>query len=143
MQHVLRTTTSASSARVTSSRPSAWRSPAIRSESCSFIWHPKVRTKKRRGSDTALRLSTGAAPPPAGSVAQVAVAVRVGGVARPLAGHELLEHPVGDRVLVDRPAVPVLDHQPDRGAALSVDLDVGEGGDADEVDAARGHVATG
>ena len=32
------------------SMPSAASSPAMRSESCSFIWHPKVRTWKRRGS---------------------------------------------------------------------------------------------
>src|SRR3954453_21448312 len=44
MQHVLSTTTSASPAEDAGARPSASRRPAMRSESCSFIWHPKVRT---------------------------------------------------------------------------------------------------
>src|SRR5580658_1393585 len=43
MQQVLSTTTSADSTSSVGSRPSATRSPARRSESCSFIWHPKVR----------------------------------------------------------------------------------------------------
>src|SRR3712207_659014 len=48
MQHVLRTTTSASSSPSAAVIPSASSSPAMRSESCSFIWHPKVRTRYRR-----------------------------------------------------------------------------------------------
>ena len=48
MQQVLRTTTSASSRSSVGSSPSATRSPARRSESCSFIWHPKVRMWKVR-----------------------------------------------------------------------------------------------
>ena len=66
MQHVLRTTTSASSAVPVSTSPSACSRPAMRSESCSFIWHPKVRRKKRRGSvtPTGYRRPGG---PPAGS----------------------------------------------------------------------------
>jgi hypothetical protein len=44
MQQVLSTTTSASSTLAAGCSPSASNSPAIRSESCSFIWHPKVRT---------------------------------------------------------------------------------------------------
>src|SRR5690606_3832460 len=47
MQHVLSTTTSASSTSSVATMPSATNWPAIRSESCSFIWHPKVRTRKR------------------------------------------------------------------------------------------------
>src|SRR5258708_26325278 len=49
MQQVLRTMTSAASGSSVGSMPSATRSPARRSESCSFIWHPKVRTWNRRG----------------------------------------------------------------------------------------------
>jgi hypothetical protein len=45
MQQVLRTTMSAVSTLSAGTRPSAASSPAMRSESCSFIWHPKVRTK--------------------------------------------------------------------------------------------------
>src|SRR5437870_10793191 len=45
MQHVLSTTTSASCGEAARDNPSATRRPAMRSESCSFIWHPKVRTK--------------------------------------------------------------------------------------------------
>ena len=41
------------------------------------------------------------------------------------------------------PAGPVLDGQADGGAALPVDLDVGEGRDADEVDVGRRHEAAG
>src|SRR5450759_1829077 len=48
MQHVLSTMTSAASGSSVGSMPSATRSPASRSESCSFIWHPKVRTWNRR-----------------------------------------------------------------------------------------------
>ena len=44
MQHVLSTTTSASSRSPAATSPSASSSPAMRSESCSFIWHPNVRT---------------------------------------------------------------------------------------------------
>src|SRR5688572_17911232 len=44
MQHVLSTITSASSGCSAGRSPSASSSPTIRSESCSFIWHPKVRT---------------------------------------------------------------------------------------------------
>src|SRR5579872_791567 len=44
MQQVLRTTTSASETSSTRSIPSAERIEAMPSESCSFIWHPKVRT---------------------------------------------------------------------------------------------------
>src|SRR4051794_41838387 len=44
MQHVLSTTTSASATSSPAAYPSASSSPAMRSESCSFIWHPKVRT---------------------------------------------------------------------------------------------------
>src|SRR5690348_9105358 len=47
MQQVFRTTTSASSSEP-GSMPSAASRPAMRSESCSFIWHPKVRTWNRR-----------------------------------------------------------------------------------------------
>src|SRR5262245_43931406 len=45
MQQVLSTTTSAASTDAARSSPSASSRPAMRSESCSFIWHPKVRTK--------------------------------------------------------------------------------------------------
>src|SRR5687767_5127954 len=45
MQHVLSTTTSADSASVVASMPSDSSIPAMRSESCTFIWQPKVRTK--------------------------------------------------------------------------------------------------
>src|SRR5581483_6363891 len=48
MQHVLRTTTSASSRPDAGSSPSASSTPAMRSESCSFIWHPYVRTRYLR-----------------------------------------------------------------------------------------------
>src|SRR4051794_39419405 len=44
MVHVLSTTTSASRKLSVRSMPSASRRPAMRSESCSFIWHPNVRT---------------------------------------------------------------------------------------------------
>ncbi len=43
IQHVLSTTTSAAATSSTASSPSASSRPAIRSESCTFIWHPKVR----------------------------------------------------------------------------------------------------
>jgi hypothetical protein len=48
MQQVFSTTTSASSRLSVGSMPSASSNPAMRSESCSFIWHPKVRTRYRR-----------------------------------------------------------------------------------------------
>ena len=48
MQHVLMTTTSALASSSIGSRPSCSNSPAIRSESCSFIWQPNVRTTYRR-----------------------------------------------------------------------------------------------
>src|SRR5262245_8815158 len=48
MQQVLSTTTSAEARSSAGSIPSAASRPAMRSESCSFIWHPNVRTKKRR-----------------------------------------------------------------------------------------------
>src|SRR5687767_5017680 len=104
MQHVLSTTTSASSADPVSTRPSACSSPAIRSESCTFIWHPKVRTKKRRGSVTAARLRPAASGAPAGwrSVEPVAVARR------------------GDRQVEDDDVIETL------GVRLDVDLDVRE-----------------
>ena len=44
MQHVFSTTTSASESSSTAIMPSLCRRPEMRSESCSFIWHPKVRT---------------------------------------------------------------------------------------------------
>ena len=44
MQHVLSTTTSASARSAAGTSPSASSRPAMRSESCSFIWHPNVRT---------------------------------------------------------------------------------------------------
>ena len=43
--HVLSTTTSACATSSVGDRPSACNTPAIRSESCSFIWHPKVRIR--------------------------------------------------------------------------------------------------
>ena len=43
MQQVLSTMTSASSRTEARSYPSSSSNPAIRSESCTFIWHPKVR----------------------------------------------------------------------------------------------------
>src|SRR5260370_32143800 len=49
MQQVLRRMTSAASGSSVGCMPSATRSAARRSESCSFIWHPKVRTWNRRG----------------------------------------------------------------------------------------------
>ena len=45
MAHVLNTTTSASAASSVGRYPSAVSRPAIRSESCSFIWHPNVRSR--------------------------------------------------------------------------------------------------
>src|SRR5207253_505894 len=45
--HVLSTTTSAAAASVVGANPSCSSRPAIRSESCSFIWHPKVRIRYR------------------------------------------------------------------------------------------------
>src|SRR3954471_12848884 len=45
MQHVLSSTTSACSTSSVPSMPSASSRPARRSESCSFIWHPKVRIR--------------------------------------------------------------------------------------------------
>ena len=50
IQHVFNTTTSASSSSSTAHKPSASSKPEIRSESWSFIWHPKVRTTYERGS---------------------------------------------------------------------------------------------
>src|SRR5262245_36792460 len=52
MQQVLSTTTSASSTLAAGRNPSASSRPAIRSESCSFIWHPKVRTRYRDTPDS-------------------------------------------------------------------------------------------
>ena len=49
IQQVLNTTTSADSMSSVATRPSATRAPARRSESCSFIWQPKVRMWKVRG----------------------------------------------------------------------------------------------
>src|SRR5664279_5899099 len=49
MQQVLNTTTSADSRSGAATKPSAVRAPARRSESCSFIWHPKVRMWNDRG----------------------------------------------------------------------------------------------
>ena len=48
MQQVFKTTTSASSSPDATSMPSASSRPAMRSESCSFIWHPKVRSRYLR-----------------------------------------------------------------------------------------------
>src|SRR5271166_2677825 len=56
MQQVLRTTTSASSRFSVRAMPSATSTDAIRSESCSFIWHPNVRTRKLRPSAIGERL---------------------------------------------------------------------------------------
>ncbi len=50
MQQVLKTTTSAASSRSILTSPSARSAPARRSESCSFIWHPKVRIANVRGA---------------------------------------------------------------------------------------------
>ena len=44
IQQVFNTTTSASSSCSAISMPSCSSNPEIRSESCAFIWHPKVRT---------------------------------------------------------------------------------------------------
>jgi hypothetical protein len=43
--HVLNTTTPAFATSSVGVIPSAVSKPAIRSESCSFIWHPKVRIR--------------------------------------------------------------------------------------------------
>src|SRR5664280_1899651 len=58
MQQVLNTTTSADSRSGAATIPSAVRAPARRSESCSFIWHPKVRMWNVRG-DVAIPSGTG------------------------------------------------------------------------------------
>src|SRR6056297_3475057 len=50
MQQVLSTTTSASASSSARAKPSASSNPAIRSESCSFIWHPYVCTTYLRCS---------------------------------------------------------------------------------------------
>src|SRR5271165_1419974 len=49
MQQVLKTTTSATSMSSVATNPSATSAPASRSESWSFIWHPKVRMWNVRG----------------------------------------------------------------------------------------------
>src|SRR3954469_5304641 len=56
-----------------------------------------------------------------------------------------LEHDgdVAQRVGIRDPVLTVVDVQADRGAALAVDLDVGEGRRADEVDSGLGDVAAG
>src|SRR4051794_6110291 len=55
MQHVFSTTTSASSSPDAADRPSASRRPAMRSESCSFIWHPKVLNRYLRAIPAQVR----------------------------------------------------------------------------------------
>src|SRR5205814_8181704 len=57
MQQVLSRTTSACSTSLVASMPSCSKSPANRSESCAFIWHPKVRIRYVR--DTGPRLGEG------------------------------------------------------------------------------------
>jgi len=70
MQQVLRTTTSAASGSVVGSIPCSARRPAIRSESCSFIWHRRC----ARGSggphsrQISLRGAGGATSRPSGSL---------------------------------------------------------------------------
>src|SRR6202051_3026230 len=49
-------TTSASDSSVVATMPSATMRPARRSESCSFIWHPKVRIANFLGVPTPPRL---------------------------------------------------------------------------------------
>src|SRR5215213_9948076 len=114
MQHVLSTTTSASCSPCARTRPSASSSPAMRSESCSFIWHPKVRTMYRRALTTpqgrghgpdpgsrfrasACRRPTPAWPPKARASLQVDGLV-VGGGERLVVADEpgLAPHPFGD-----------------------------------------------
>src|SRR6185503_20426281 len=48
--HVLMTTTSASAAASVASKPACSRSPAIRSESWTFIWQPKVSIRYLRAT---------------------------------------------------------------------------------------------
>src|SRR4249920_2333920 len=54
MQQVFSTTTSASSSDAAATSPSASSRPPMRSESCSFIWHPKVRIRNVRSIPTRL-----------------------------------------------------------------------------------------
>src|SRR5271155_5458128 len=56
MVQVLKMTTSASDSSLTATMPSATMSPARRSESCSFIWHPKVRMANFLGAGTPISL---------------------------------------------------------------------------------------
>src|SRR5213078_2780567 len=57
--HVLKTTTSASSALGASPSPSSSSRPLIRSESWAFIWHPNVVTWYRRTPDRLARAGIG------------------------------------------------------------------------------------
>src|SRR5437016_9408028 len=121
MQQVLRSTTSASSTSSVASMPSASSSPARRSESCSFIWHPKVRI---RYFPATTGQSTGAS----------ADEGRLGGGWARRRALRDVDRATAVRGRLGRTMGAVLDGEADRGAALAVDLDVGERRDAHQVD---------
>src|SRR5438552_16405359 len=73
MQHVFSTTTSAASRSSVGSMPSATSNPAIRSESCSFIWQPYVRTKNRPFTADSVRV---ACSPPAAELPSLSTTPR-------------------------------------------------------------------
>src|SRR5579884_3076225 len=133
MQQVLSTTTSAASTSSVGSIPSAASRPAMRSESCSFIWHPKVRT--RNFLLTTLKDT--------GPVGDADPARSGGGEGGGRGVHDAVAQvhrdPGGG---LDRPD-PVLDEQAQGGAALPVDLHVDEGRHAHHVDAGGSQVAPG
>src|SRR5712691_8664548 len=107
MQQVLSRTTSACSTSSVASMPSCSKSPASRSESCAFIWHPKVRIRYVRA--TGPRLGE---------------------------GFRAQARPTGPRGL--RATVAIVHREADGRASFAVDLDVGEGRHAHQVDLRRG-----
>src|SRR5687768_13600689 len=127
MQHVLRTTTSASSRLSVASRPSDWSRPAMRSESCSFIWQPNVRIRNFRvmGLPAWHRAAWVERPDP----------IRLEG------GNDRLDSYVVTHVEHrGHSALAILHEEPNGGTALAVDLDVLERRHAHEVDARRRQV---
>src|SRR3982751_5002314 len=104
MQQVLSTITSASPSPSAASIPSASNSPAIRSESCSFIWHPKVRT-------TYFPEPVMTRP---GYESRVLVAAGVGAVALELAVPFEHDRHVGEQVRIGQAVLAVVDVQADR-----------------------------
>src|SRR3954454_20436442 len=106
MQHVLSTTTSAASSDAAGTIPSAVSRPAMRSESCSFIWHPYVRTTKLRADS--VTGAPGYGPPRARTIGPIASPrARHLGLLDRLPTPRSAPHPGRHRRVRPAPGVPV------------------------------------